>query len=428
MNDASRLFRRCAVLALLAGGAAQARAESPEAWIGAWGFPPMSFTPSPVAATAAQASATPPNFDNVSVRQIVRLSAGGRRIRVRISNEFGDNAMRLGGVHLALAAKDGDVVPGSDHVLTFSGQRSTLIPAHAPTLSDPVDWKLPALSKLAISIYLPENTPPPAHRISEYVSASGDFAAAERMAGAQLMRSGALVSEVEVQSAGARRVVVTLGDSITEGFGSAVNEFHGWPDRLAERLTASAAAQGWSLVGAGINSNRLLHDGPGSGALSRFDRDVLSVPGVSLVLLLEGINDIGYSHTVPAEAVTAPDIVAAYSQLIARAHQHGIAIVAGTIPPFEDSHYYDAEGERMREAVNQWIRSSGAFDGIVDFDAVLRDPAHPTRVKAALERGDHLHPNDAGYAAMGDAIDLEIFARGHQRPKGPAKQTSGPSL
>jgi lysophospholipase L1-like esterase len=425
MNAASRF--RWVVLALLAGGAVQARTQSPETWIGAWGFPPMSFTPSPLAATAAQASATPPNFDNVSVRQIVRLSAGGRRIRVRISNEFGDGAMRLGGVHVALAAEDGDIVPGSDHVLTFSGRRSTLVPAHAPLLSDPVDWKLPALSKLAISIYLPENTPPPAHRISEYVSASGDFTAAERMTGAQLVRSGALVSEVEVQSARARRVIVTVGDSITEGFGSTVNAFHGWSDRLAERLSASAATREWSLVGAGINSNRLLHDGPGSGALARFDRDVLSIPGVSLVLLLEGINDIGYSHTVPAEAVTAADIVAAYWQLIARAHARGVAIVAGTIPPFEDSHYYDAEGERTRQAVNQWIRTSGAFDGIVDFDAVLRDPAHPTRVKTAWQRGDHLHPNDAGYAAMGDAVDLGIFTRTRPRPSVAARQASGPS-
>ena len=167
------------------------------------------------------------------------------------------------------------------------------------------------------------------------------------------------------------------------------------------------------MVNAGINSNRLLHNGPGMGALARFDRDVLSVPGVAAIVLLEGINDVGYSSTVPSEAVTADDIIAAYRQIIRRAHARGIAVIGATIMPYENAHYYVPGGEQMRQTVNQWIRTGGAFDGLIDFDAAMRDPAHPAQVKPALQRGDHLHPNDAGYAAMADAIDLRLFSEKH---------------
>jgi lysophospholipase L1-like esterase len=412
-----RVIHRFALVALLSGGTTLAAGASGDVWVGAWGFPP---TPVPVivAAPAAGAGsvapvnpalAAPPDFDNVTIRQIVRISAPAERIRIRLSNEFGNAPMRLGAVHVALAGEDGAVVPGSDHVLTFSGRGAGAIAADAPLISDPIDWKLPALTKLAVSIFLPEATIPPAHRVSEYVSSSGNFTDAEQLPGAQLVRTGALVSAVDVVSPLARHVLVTLGDSITEGFGSTTNAFRGWSDRLAERVAQTTATRGWSVVNAGINSNRLLHNDPGEGALARLDRDVLAVPGVSMVLMLEGINDIGYSHTRPAEAVSADDIIAAYRQIIARLHAHGVAVVAATITPFEDSHYYTAQGELMRQAVNRWIRSSGAFDGVVDFDAVMRDPDHPTQVRASMQRGDHLHPNDAGYAAMGDAIDLKLL-------------------
>jgi lysophospholipase L1-like esterase len=269
---------------------------------------------------------------------------------------------------------------------------------------------VPASSKLAISVYLPQRTTPPAHRVSEYISAPGDFAGAQSLPAAMLERTGALVSEVDIVSPVANQVVVTFGDSITEGFGSTVNEFRSWSDRLAERLAQNRDTRHWSVVNAGINSNRLLHNGPGTGALARFDRDALSVPGIAAIIVLEGINDIGYSHTVPSEAVTAEDIIAAYRQIIARAHARGIVVIGATIPPYENAHYYVAEGEQMRQAVNAWIRSSAAFDGIVDFDAVMRDPAHPSQVDASLERGDHLHPNDAGYAVMANAVDLKLFS------------------
>jgi lysophospholipase L1-like esterase len=409
-----RTVSSVAIAALVLSGTVKAADQ--ELWIGAWGFPSTS-APSPVAANSSTARVAggeplaPPNFDNVTVRQIVRISAAATRVRIRISNEFGERPMRLGSVHVALAGPEGASLPGSDHVVTFSGASNTIVPAGAPVLSDPLDWMIPALSQLAVSVYLPEATTAPAHRLPSYVSSIGDFTAAERMSGAQLQRAGALVSEIDIVSPVARRAVVTLGDSITEGFGSTPNAFKGWADNLAQSLAGNPATRAWSLVDAGINSNRLLHDNPGANALARFDRDVLSVPAVGTVIVLEGINDIGYSHMRPEEAVTADDIIAAYKQLIARAHAHCLSIIGATLTPFEDSHYFDAHGEQMRQAVNAWIRGSNAFDGVIDFDAALRDPGHPESVITTLQRGDHLHPNDAGYSKMAAAIDLKLFGQ-----------------
>jgi lysophospholipase L1-like esterase len=412
-----------ASVAWLAGCAAPTANRSEYSWVGAWGFPATSF-PQPLAAAGASpapaanpANAPPPDFALVTVRQIVRLSAPAERLRIRLSNEFGVPPVRLGAVHIAELAEGGAIVPGSDHVVTFSGHGTVRIPAGAPMVSDPIQWKLPALTRLAVSIFLPEETIPPAHRVNEYVSATGNFADAQQMPGATLVRSGALVSGIEIVSDSASRVVVTFGDSITEGFGSTANEFRGWSDRLAERLARSPATRAWSVVNAGINSNRLLHDNPGTDALARFDRDVLSVPGVAAVIVLEGINDIGYSHTNPSEAVSASDIIDAYVQIIARAHEHGIAAIGATITPFEDSHYYMPEGEQVRQSVNQWIRTSGVFDGVVDFDSTLRDSGHPARIAPSLERGDHLHPNDEGYAAMAATIDLRLLMSLPRRPR-----------
>jgi lysophospholipase L1-like esterase len=399
------------MVAMLATTSPQA-AVQPDAWVGAWGFAATSFIPTKAPTTGV---AAPADFDNVTVRQIVRIVQPASRVRIRLSNEFGDAPLHIGAAHIALAGDDGSTIPGSDHVLEFLGQPGAWLPAGAPLLSDAVDWKIPRMSRLAISLYLPERTTPPAHRLFEYISAPGEFTAAQTLPGATLARSGALVSEVDIVSPSARRVLVTLGDSITEGFGSTANQFRGWSDRLAERLADCRATREWSVVNAGINSNRLLHNGPGTGALARFDRDALSVPGVTAIILLEGINDIGYSNTVPSEAVDAREIIAAYKQLIERAHASGIAVIGATIMPFEGSHYYVPAGEQARQTVNAWIRTGGAFDGVIDFDAAMRDPAHPTEVLADLQRGDHLHPNDAGYAAMANAIDLRIFSKAPKR-------------
>ena len=399
----------CAAFALcisLANGASPA-----EHWVGAWGFPPTSAPVSGNGNTSVQAL---PNVHDVTLRQIVRISVDSQQIRIRFSNEFGDKPLRIGTARLALTAKEGAIAPDSDHAITFGGQAGVTIPANAAMVSDAIDWKLPALTSLSVSTYLPEETTPPAHRVSEYV-ANGQIVSATALPDAQLVRSGALVTRVEVQSREATHVLVALGDSITEGVGSTVNAFRSWPDRLAERLSHGRATRNWSVVNAGIGSNRLLHNDPGQGALARFDRDVLSVPNVAMVLLLEGINDIGYGNTRPAEAVSAQEITLAYEQIVSRAHAHGITVIAGTIPPFEGSHYFDARGEQIRQTVNAWIRTAHVFDGVVDFDATLRDPEHPSQVRAELHRGDHLHPNDAGYEAMANAIDLKLFTRQARR-------------
>ena len=411
MNAAAQLVALIVASALCARGAVAG-----DHWQGAWGFPPINFPPTggPHEGTAPPVA----EFNDVTVRQIVRIAGDARRLRVRFSNEFGATELKFDHAHVALAGADGLTLPDSDHELTFSGHAFAAIPAGAPLLSDPVNWQLTALSRLAVSVHLANPAVPPAHRILEYVSAPGDYTAATRMDGVQAVRSGALAAAIETDGSRARKVIVALGDSITEGHGSTDSEFRTWPDRLAERMQSQAATRGYRVVNAGINSNRLLHNNPGMGAMARFDRDVLGVPGVALIVLLEGINDIGYSHTVPEQAVSAAEIVEAYQQLIARAHAHGIGIFAGTLTPFEDSHYYTPEGEAIRQSVNLWIRTGGRFDGVIDFDLVIRDERHPARVNPDLALPDHLHPNDAGYAAMAQSIDLRRLIAAAQRYAG----------
>jgi lysophospholipase L1-like esterase len=320
--------------------------------------------------------------------------------------------LRLGEVHISLAGEKGEIIPGSDHLLTFAGLRTALIPAGAPLLSDPVDWPVPALSRIAVSVFYPDETVPPAHTLY----ALDAWAASDNQAGAQALRdasgarSGNHVSEIDVVPQHEGHTVVCLGDSITEGVASTVGVFRGWPDRLADRLQADPATRGWSVVNAGIGSNRLLHDVPSTSALSRFDRDVLSVPGVAKIIMLLGINDIQYTRRNPAEAVTADEIVAAMGQIVARAHARGVEVIGGTITAFEGSSSYSPEGEAMRVKVNSWIRDGGIFDGVVDFDRATRNPLHPSRLLESADSGGHLHPNDAGYALMGDAIDLKLFS------------------
>ena len=354
-----------------------------------------------------------PPYENVTVRELARTSAAARRIRVRFSNEFSDKEMHLGGAHIALAADNGAIVPGSDHVLTFSGQPGVTIPAGAPMLSDPVDWPVPALTHLAVSVFYPDATIPPAHTLfvlTAEVSSPGNYLDAQVLPGARPARTGNAVSEIDIVPTQPSKTVVTFGDSITEGVVSTPDAFAGWADRLAERLQENPRTpQRWSVVNAGIGSNRVLHDQPSGNALSRFDRDVLAVPGVAMTIVLLGINDIQYSHRSAAEAVDASQIIAGLQQLVLRARARGVKILGATITPFEGSPDYTPEGEATRQAINSWIRSPGAFDGVVDFDAVTRDPARPTHLLTNLESSGHLHPSDAGYAAMGNSIDLGLF-------------------
>lgn len=412
-------------MALLAAwwGLAPAAQAAEAGWVGAFGHVPTAYDLSPpvtVTGRDGKPRTVMPNFApappypaNSTVREIVRLNAAATSLRIRFSNEFSAHALRIGEAHVALAGADGAIIPGSDRILTFSGQRGAAIPPGAPLLSDPLSWMLPELTKVAVTVFYPDETVPPAHILFtlQAWAAPGNQADAQAMANAVPARGGNHLSEIDIVPPAPARTVVCFGDSITEGVGSTNGAFRGWPERLAERLQAGPGTRGWSVVNAGIGSNRLLHDTPSVNALARFDRDVLAVPGVEKVIVLMGINDIQYSHRYPSQAVTADEMIAALGQLVSRAHARGVRIIGGTITPFGGSGDYTAEGEAARSKVNQWIRDSGAFDGVIDFDLAIRDPLHPDQLSIALDSGGRLHPNDAGYALMGDAVDLRLFAQ-----------------
>ena len=349
-----------------------------------------------------------PDLSNVTVRQIVRISAGGKRLRIRLSNESGADALRLGAIHIGKAGPDGSILPGTDRAVTFAGQPTVTAPASSPVLSDPVDLPTQDLDRLAISIYVPGEVAPRQPRtLYDYVAgAPGDQTAAPQLPQQKLLRVPAYVTLVEVEPTASTNVVVALGDSITEGATSTANAFRSWPDRLAERIAPSH----WAVVNTGISGNRLLRYGAGPTALARFDRDVLSVPGVKTIILLEGINDIGVGFGRPnsAEPVTLEALQAADLQIIARAHEHGIRVIGATLTPYQGAAYATPEGEQVRQGLNQWIKTSGAFDGVIDFAAVVADAKDPLTIAAPFNIRDHLHPNDAGYKAMGDAIDLKL--------------------
>ena len=389
-------------------------------WARAWGASPQA----PVAANGPFAGS--PTFHDQTIRQVIRLSGGGRSVRVRFTNEFGNAPITVGAAHLALAGAGGATRPGSDRVLTFGGKPTAVIPPGAPLLSDPVDVPVKAMSRLAISLYLPGRADAcTCHGTSVeagYVTA-GDATGAASLpaAGGPAGLPRVLISGVDVATETPARTIVALGDSITDGVGSTPGADRRWPDLLAARL--AAGWRGLFISDEGISGNRVLNDGFGVSALARFDRDVLATPGLRYVILFEGINDIGISFmkraeggplagvfsSLPGRPVTAEDIIAGYRQLIARAHAHRVRIYGATITPYEGAATYSPEGERARQAVNAWIRSRCAFDAVIDFDRAWRDPVHPGRIREGLHMGDHLHGSDAGYRALADSIDLKLF-------------------
>lgn len=374
-------------------------------WVGTWGASPQQ----PVTAFGSA-----PSFTNQTVREIVRISVGGEQFRVRLTNEFGSQPLLIGAAHVAISAGGAAIKPGTDRVLTFSGHSSITVPPGAPVLSDPIDLKAPDLASLAISIYLPQTTGPATWHLEGKQTAYivlGDATGVSDL-GATAMTSTArfFLSGVESASFERKSAIVTFGDSITDGTQSTVDTNHRWPDRLAERLAVSGDDD-TGVVNEGISGNRILHDNAGPNALSRLDRDVSATPGVRFMTVLLGINDIGFGGFIPTEAVSADDIIGGYRQLIARAHSRGIRIYGATLTPFDNvgSPYFSAAHEVERQAVNAWIRTSGEFDSVIDFDKVVRDPNNPSKLLPAFDSGDHLHPNDAGYQAMADSINLKLF-------------------
>jgi len=384
-------------------------------WVVTWGA-----SPAPQLGGETQMRQEKLVFENQTLREVVHLSAGGAEVRVRLSNAFGKYEAEIGAAHIALHGSGGSIVAGSDRVLTFSGRHMVTIPPNALVLSDPVKLNVPAGGQIAISLFLPKKTVGAgihyAAQQTAYVAA-GDVTGAEAVGGGGTMTSWVFLAGVDVLAPEAATAVVAFGDSITDGARSTVDANHRWPDFLAARLREKGRKL--AVMDAGIGGNRILHDAQsnvrfGVSALARFDRDVLAQPGVKYVIVLEGINDLGHAgSSAPAsETVSADDIIAGLKQLIERAHEHGLKIFGATLTPFEGTPfngYFTPEKEVKRKAANEWIRTGGAFDGVIDFDKAVRDPAHPGRMLASYDGGDHLHPGDAGYKAMGEAVDLSLF-------------------
>ena len=344
------------------------------------------------------------SFENQTVRQIVRVSTAGQQLRVRLTNEYGEAPLEIGAVTVSLAGANGAPVP-----LTFAGQPSTSIPRFSPMVSDPVALPVKAFDQIVITTYLPKATGKcTCHALgvsNTEISGPGDFTRSGFTA-VDKFTQRAFVSAIEVQPTTPTRSIVTFGDSITDGLGSTVDGNKRWPDVLAERL--NAVRKDRSIVNEGISGNRLLSFGrpaAGEAGVSRFDRDVLSIPNAGWVTVLIGVNDMRRADGRPSPEV----MIAGYRQVIDRAHAHGLKVYGATVLPYGGSTAYTPEGEAIRQAVNSWIRTSKAFDAVIDFDGVMKDPADPTRMVANLQVGDWLHPNDAGYKVMADSIDLSLF-------------------
>jgi len=411
-SEARRIFLQTA--SALAGGLALApellAATVPgEVWYGTWG----TAMTGPAPASSALA------FSNQTLRLIVHASIGGNRVRVRLSNEMGRTALSIGAAWLGLSASAANLAAGSNRQLSFGGRAGATVAAGGTLQSDPLDLALPAQANLALSLYLPGSvqatTVHDATLQTSYVSTSGNQAASQTLRVQRSLYAWPYLAEIDIGRTAAGATLVALGDSQTDGLRSSGSANRRWPDYLARRLQAAGGAGGVpvGVVNRGISGNRLLGDADsaplaGRDALERFDRDVLATGGVRYLVVLIGINDI---ITVSSSSLPtlADAITAGYTRLVNRAHAAGIRVLGGTLLPFEGYTWYSAARENVRQRVNAWIRTAGVFDAVADFDAAVRDPGRPTRMLAALDDDDHLHPNDAGYEAMSRAVPLSAL-------------------
>jgi len=387
-------------------------------WIATWAASPQSAAPDPNEPML--------KIEDQTVRERVRVSIGGTQLCLRLSNEYGSAPLIIGSATVGAPVDPASVKPGSIRTVTFGGRNSVTIPVGAPILSDPVAFPVSPGAAISISLYFPKRVATPTlHALAlkrAVVSRHGDQTRAEKIEVGAGSESSISISAVLVPAQPSQRLVVAFGDSVTDGDGATVDADGNWPSNLIRRLGTTDKGPKVAVVNAGIAGNRLLSDGDGFGvsALARFDRDALALPGVTHIVLLEGINDIGFPGAMlnrryladPSDLRAPEDLIGAYRQLSSRAHAHGIKVIGATILPFEGVDvpgYYSESKEAVRQTVNKWIRTSGAFDAVIDFDAVLRDPNHPSRILPRFASQDHLHPNDAGYRAMADAIDLALF-------------------
>ena len=446
MTTHPRLTRLLPLIALAAIASTCFAAPPPDHWVGTWATAPFSgnngrpATPPqlvPVASPSASATAAPaqtaplaaaptpaprPNRPpaivygaaDTTLREIVHVSLGGPQVRVIFTNEFGTEPLTIGAAHVAVSQGGSSINLVSAAGLTFGGRASVVIPPGALVVSDPATVKLPTSTDLAISFFIPKQT------ITHLSHGSADqtsYAAPGNVVGAKSLDSPTeifswpFVKAVDVKVSADSAAVVALGDSITDGAFSTNNANARWPDELARRLLADKKTANLSVLNLGIGGNRVLNDVTGPSALARFDRDVLAQSGVKYLIILESINDIGHATDPvnPNGIVTADDLIAGLTQLAERAHMHGIKVFGATLTPDGKSKYDQPGEEPMRQAVNRWIRTTSEFDGFIDFDKATLDPANPTVFLPTYDHGDHLHPNDTGYKAMGDAIDLKLF-------------------
>ncbi len=396
-------------------------------WVGTWATAAEPFIPKSLE-----------TYANQSLRLIVHTSTGGTRVRVKISNTYGDGPLLIGDAHIARRTAEAEIDPRSDRMLKFHAETSTTVAAGSMVVSDPVEMEVPALSDLAVSVFLPQRTEAKtSHAMAKqtsYVSSeTGDSTGARKFPVANTIQSWPFLTGVDVEASPESAAIVAFGSSLTDGDGTTADTNGRWPDVLAKRLQERAGGKvEIGVLNEGIIGNRLLNDSPkgadnpfgaalGEAGLARFGRDVLAQAGVRYVIVGLGINDIlfpAFPFTQPSEKVSADDIISGYRRLIALGHRAGIRVIGTTNPPFEGSAFpglvaafYTSERESTRQKINDWIRGGGEFDGMVDLDAVVRDPSHPTQLLPAYDSGDHLHPNNAGCVAEGNAISLTLFTK-----------------
>jgi lysophospholipase L1-like esterase len=400
-------------LLLLCGFTFVSGAASRDRWVGTWAAAPFSGTD--VHNDAAKAVYAKYGGSDTTFREIVHTSIGGSPVRVVFTNEFGMDPLTIGAGQIALSAGGSEIDLASAKTLTFGGQTSIVIPPGASAISDPADVNVLPLANVAISLFIPAQ---PISRVSVHDMAfqtnyqvPGDVISEKRLENAKEIYSWPFLKGLDVKAGGDTGSIVALGDSITDGYGSTRNANARWPDVLARRLQANKTTARLSVLNEAIAANRLLRDDLGPSALARFDRDVLVQAGVKYLIILESINDIerATDPRLPSDIVSVQDIIAGLNQLTERAHVHGIRVIGATLTPISAKGAPHPAREALRQAVNQWIRTTNTLDGIVDFDKAVRDPTDPMDFRPGSDSGDHVHPNDAGYQAMGDAIDLKLF-------------------
>ena len=408
--------------ALIATSFLTGSAPAQEHWVGTWATASFAVKNSPPRTPEGAEGAGTPSLGVVAaseetMRQIVHVSMGGSSVRVSLSNEYGTAPLTISAASVAVAGGGGAVRAASVRPLLFGGRAAVTIPDGAFALSDPVDLKVDPLADLAVSVDLPAQavdmltSHPNAVQTNYRVAGNAVMQAA--LTDAQPFYAYDFLKGVQVMAPAEAAAIVAFGDSITDGAYVTRDSNMRWPDELARRLQADQHDRTLAVMNEGIGGNRVLHDGTGPSALARIGRDGVDLPGVRYLILLEAINDIGHAYQPknPYDVVSAADLIQGYKQIIDRAHEHGVKVIGATLTPYLGAGYSSPAGEQVRSAVNTWIRGAGHFDGVIDFDAATRDPKNPTMYLPDVEHGDHLHPNDAGYKVMGDAIDLSLFQR-----------------